>query len=276
MGYSSCSHGYCNGGYSYFQARPTYQQALYHPNTQASYPGSIDRLVEELQPAPLQEMTYRPITQQYQTGAEYQGIVGRAYDSAGMFLSTVRPLTQFINQAWQIRDYITEAFDKLTGKAFPDDIIVKVCSKEELRSIHNRCGSHWKDGILGFAVNNRPGTSEVFVLQDRLDRLMLVIGHELGHVLSQRLEDAHDEEAKAFAFEFAWAETIKMHDIAGLSGSISSDITPAANGLHDVSWNFVRKLLREGMDAIDIYSGLIRKALSIQGLTLNRCRTSRH
>ncbi len=264
MGYSCSCGGYSRAGQPYH----SHAQAPYRPaqvSYQASGTYSIDNLVSDVRSPPVPEIIYSPGRISYEQSAYHPAPAGKAYDVAGIFLNPIRPATRFVNQAWQIKDYIIEAFRKVTGDDFPEDIIVKVCGREELKAIHALGGSTWKQGILGFAVNNRPGTSEVFVQQDSLDRLMLVIGHELGHVLSQRLDNAHDEEAKAFAFELAWADAIKEHDIAGLSASISEGIPPAANGLHDVSWNFVRGIVRKGVSALDLYKKLIIRALSVKG-----------
>ena len=77
--------------------------------------------------------------------------------------------------------------------------------------------------------------------ENQLDALLLVIGHEIGHVLTETLPNKHDEEAKAFAFSIEWAKTIKKHNIAGLGINIKQDLDfePARNGLHDVAFSFV-------------------------------------
>jgi len=224
---------------------------------------SIDNLVES-GPDFISEVLYHKMDDNYSSNNDYQ-IANMSYDVVEMFLAPIRPVTQFINEAWQIKDYIIETFEKLMSRDFPGDIIVKVCDKETMKRIHEQNNSIWKEGILGFAINNRPGNSQIFIMQNNLDRLMLVIGHELGHVLSHRL-NLHDEEAKAFAFEFAWAETIKKNNIANLKESIITDLKPAKNGLHDVAWNFVIRMIKNGTNAMQIFNDLIARKISINEL----------
>jgi hypothetical protein len=202
----------------------------------------------------------------------YQQSFSRHYDVSAPFLSDNRPITQFIDGAEQIKDYVTETFRILTGKEFPQNIIVKVTDKETMKAVHESIGGRWNNGILGFAINNMNSSSankwndqsasEIFILKGRLDRVMLVIGHELGHVLSERKQNKHDEEAKAFAFEFAWAKAIKEHNIANLSENIIIDL-PAENGLHDKAFLFVKNLLKKGISAMDVYLQIIKGNIAV-------------
>ena len=163
-------------------------------------------------------------------------------------------MTQFIDEVDQIKDYIKSAFQKTTGYELPVDISIKLCSNEELKKIHESFGGRWEDSIRGFSINN---TRQIFVKRSDLDKVMLVIGHEIGHVLSHSLPDKKNEEAKAFAFEIAWMKTIVEQNIANLKDNIAIDFTPAKNGLHDISFNFVRKIISAGKRALDVYWGLM-------------------
>ena len=98
-----------------------------------------------------------------------------------------------------------------------------------------------------------------------LDEMMLVIGHEIGHVLTKTLPNKHDEEAKAFAFSIKWAETIKKHNVANLGMSIKDelDMNPARNGLHDVAFSFVSLMLKKGRTAIEVHQDLAKKYISM-------------
>jgi hypothetical protein len=209
----------------------------------------------------------------------YQRSNSRIYDVSAPFLSENRQMTQFIEGAEQIKDNVTETFMMLTSKEFPDDIIVKVTDKETMKAVHESIGGRWNEGILGFAINNRrrpfandidnsivhinsQNASEIFVMKGRLDRVMLVIGHELGHVLSDSMKNRHDEEAKAFAFEFAWAKVIKDHNIANLSENITIDL-PAENGLHDKAFLFVKNLIKKGISAMDAHLQIIKSEISV-------------
>ncbi len=115
---------------------------------------------------------------------------------------------------------------------------------------------------MGFAINkNLP---EIFVRENHLDQLMLTIGHELGHVFTKSLINRHNEEAKAFAFEIAWLKAIIEHNIAGLQNSFRLDINPAKNGLHDIAFEHVKKWLKVGKKAIEIYWELVKGILTIE------------
>jgi hypothetical protein len=169
------------------------------------------------------------------------------------FLIPGRPMTQFVGASADVQEHINKTFTKITGRPFPQNIQVTICSKENLRKFHN--GS-WSDGILGFSLNRQgQGMNEIFVKENNLDVLMLTIGHEIGHVMSKSLPNAHDEEAKAFAFELAWVDTMIEHNIAGLADCFHP--APAKNGLHDVAFAFVQHLLTSGKKAIDIFSDLV-------------------
>ena len=183
----------------------------------------------------------------YNTSPEYQSSI-----TTGL-LKQRRPLTQFVEDAEEIKEISVTAFEALTGQPFPDDIVVRVCSEEEMKKMHSANGGTWSAGIMGFAINRHPYPSAIFVRKNHLDALMLTVGHELGHVLSQRLDDALDEEAKAFAFELAWVKTIVDNNIAGLGANFNPDFTPASNGLHDKAFAFVQKTVNKGKEALKVF-----------------------
>lgn len=165
---------------------------------------------------------------------------------------------KFIGQAEEIKEYIVDAFEKIFHTKFPNNIFISVCNEKEFRKI----APH--PGTIGLSVNRgKEGLiSEIFILNDSLARVMLTIGHELGHVLTETLDNPHDEEAKAYAFSLLWMNAIKEHDIAGLSDAIVTE-RPAENGLHNVAFRWVEKLLKTGKRAAEVYTQLIRKSLSI-------------
>jgi hypothetical protein len=197
---------------------------------------------------------------------QYQTVVADKYNniiSAGL-LKDDRPLTQFIDDAREVEDFVKDTFEKLTGKSFPADIVLWVCTEENLMKAHIANGGVWNPGIQGFALNSRTGSRRIFVKKNNLDALMLVIGHEIGHVLTEHLPDQLDEEAKAFAFEIAWVKTIIEHDIAGLKNCFNVNFTPAENGLHNIAFAFVQKITKRGKDAIDTYWELVRRTLRVK------------
>lgn len=167
-----------------------------------------------------------------------------------IFLNPDRPITRFIGKAEEIKDLIEETFKLTTRKSLPPNIAISIVSKEKLRKLHSEFGE-WSDGIQGFAVNKT--IPEIFVKENNLDLLMLTIGHELGHVLTKSLNNKHDEEAKAFAFEMAWIETIIEHNIGGLKNSFNLDPKPANNGLHDRAFDFIKNLLQKEKKSLEIY-----------------------
>ncbi len=176
-------------------------------------------------------------------------------------LKSRRPHTQFVDSAEEIEGIVRHTFEKLTGKVFPDDIIVQVCDEEEMKKAHASHGGRWNPGIMGFAINGHNHPSSIFVRKNHLDALMLTVGHEIGHVVAPQLSDNLDEEAKAFAFELAWVKTIVENDIGGLADSFDPDFTPAANGLHDRAFAFVQDTVRKGKEAINVFLDLAKGVL---------------
>ena len=165
---------------------------------------------------------------------------------------------RFIGHATEIKEEIEQAFESMFHLPFPQDINVSILDALEFRKI----APH--PGTVGVSFNRRKHglISEIFVLNDTLARVMLTIGHELGHVLTTTLGNAHDEEAKAYAFSLAWMKTIKEQDIAGLASAIIDEL-PAQNGLHNVAFSFVQRILQTGKMAWQIYLDLIQKEISV-------------
>lgn len=173
------------------------------------------------------------------------------------FLTRHRMPTIFIGKADQIKHYVKECFEKTLGEKLPDNIIIRICEKDELKQIHEKFDGRWVEGIVGFAINRnkKNAINEIFVKQDSLDKILITIGHEIGHVLGARLQGKKEEE-KAFAFELAWLDTIKQHNIAGIGRNIIQ-INPAKNNFHDLAFEFVINLVRNGMRAIDVFRELV-------------------
>lgn len=167
---------------------------------------------------------------------------------------------KFIGKAEEIKEYIVDAFEKISDAPFPHNIHVTVCNEKEFRKI----APH--PGTIGLSINRgKEGLiSEIFVLNDSLARVMLTIGHELGHVLTETLPNQHDEEAKAYAFSLVWMKGIKEHDIAGLGDAIVTE-RPAENGLHNVAFRWVDMMLRKGMELWTLYTRLTKKSINMAG-----------
>ncbi|MFC1801539.1 hypothetical protein ACFLZB_03665 [Nanoarchaeota archaeon] len=158
---------------------------------------------------------------------------------------------RFIGDAEQIQEEIEEAFLKTTGLELPSDISINICSQPQFKKMICHAG------VRGFSINRKQSgqVSEIFILNDDLARVMLTIGHEIGHVMSKSLKDRRLEEAKAFAFSKAWMKTIKKHNIANLSNSIVPE-NPANNGIHDIAHQFTNKF--KDKDPLMLYWEIVR------------------
>lgn len=167
-------------------------------------------------------------------------------------------LSSFVGKAEEVKEFVEETFEKMFQQSFPDNIKISILEEKEFRKVAPSAGT------IGLSLNrNKRGLiSEIFILNDYLARVMLTIGHELGHVLTDSLENPVDEEAKAYAFSLAWMETIKEHDIAGLSEVIITE-NPAQNGLHNVAFSFVQKMKQNGKDSWNLYLELIQNISSV-------------
>ncbi|MBI2550615.1 hypothetical protein HYV83_05575 [Candidatus Woesearchaeota archaeon] len=172
-----------------------------------------------------------------------------------LFLNPSRPKTRFIAAAVELSEFIKEAFAKMMQKELPEDIAITVAARGILQQLHKQ---FFNEGVVGLSLNNDSGR-EIFAVAGNMDEVMLVIGHELGHVLTPTLSNGQAEEAKAFAFEMAWAQTIFANDIAGLRNSINSaslNIKPAANGVHDLAFAFVKAATLAGKEPLSLHSEL--------------------
>lgn len=179
-----------------------------------------------------------------------------------IFLSPSRPKSRFVVENNEARTIAAEIFELMLNGKIPESISINVLSFDEFKALHSRFGT-WSNGILGFSINGIE--KQIFARENHLDALMLVIGHEIGHVLTETLPNKLDEEAKAFAFSVEWAKTIKKHNVANLGLSIKDEISfhPARNGLHDVAFGFVDLMARKGRKAINLHSDLIKCYVSV-------------
>lgn len=164
----------------------------------------------------------------------------------------------FVGEADKIKPYIEEAFEKMFSCPFPNDVKISVLDEKKFRKLAPNSGT------VGLSINRKKQgfVSEIFVLNDNLARVMLTIGHELGHVLTETLGNAQDEEAKAYSFSLAWMKIIKENNIADLGDAIVLE-RPAENGLHNVAFAFVQKLLNAGEKAWELYLKLVRGQVSV-------------
>jgi hypothetical protein len=272
MSYSSCSHcgGYSanSSSYSALERVINYQHSQ-HYDSHSDYSLSnseLERSVKSAIPGYISKLYTKNTTAYGNNLYLSNDNITSSYFSTSSFIRPNSPMTRFVGEAVEIEDFVREAFKLTLKEDFPDDISIKLCEKLELKKIHANVGGVWSEGINGFAINRkRSGQGcNIFVLKDELAKVMITLGHEIGHCLSNPLSNIHDEEAKAFAFELAWVETLHKHDIAELSSSLTTTI-PARNGLHNVAFDFVRKIIRNGTGALEICAKLVSGELSIKG-----------
>lgn len=181
------------------------------------------------------------------------------------FLKPNRPASPFVGSIGDIAHYIQQAFEAVTGSTLPNDVLMEIVTREELKQRHEKVGGAWSPGIQGFSVNKQGfGNSSIVVKENELDKLMITLGHEIGHIMTFTLNNQHDEEAKAFAFEMAWIDALVEHNIANLAVSINPNPMPAMNGLHDVAFMFVQKQMKQkSKKPLDIFGELSRGKLTI-------------
>ena len=259
--YNGASYGQSygmSGGGSYSASAPqqSYEHAWYQPQSLESVVShsSIEKPVERVSLP-----SYVPSSAK---GAYLASHTPHDYFTTDPFLkpgSTAR----FVGDAVEIKELVEEAFLLTTGEELPKDISISVLNDAAFRKAHLASAGSWSDGIMGFSLNtNGRGVNKIFVRAAPLDRLMLTVGHEIGHVLTPTLASAHDEEAKAFAFSLAWMNVIREKNIAGLRENILPE--PAHNGLHDAAFAFVQKVIDNGTAAWDAFLQLARGALTIR------------
>ncbi|MEM4282545.1 MAG: hypothetical protein QW559_00760 [Candidatus Woesearchaeota archaeon] len=175
------------------------------------------------------------------------------------FLLKNRPTSPFVSELSEIFEYIRKTFKLMMKKEFPGNIAIELCEPEEFSRMNNAAGI-----VEGFSLNEERGISRVFVKKGHLDKVMLTVGHEIGHVLTKSLQNPIDEEAKAYAFSFGWMKTIYENDVAGLSKSIAPFLSrPAQNGIHDVAFNFVSEQLSKGVSPLALFYQFASGSISV-------------
>ncbi|PIN68481.1 hypothetical protein COV94_04390, partial [Candidatus Woesearchaeota archaeon CG11_big_fil_rev_8_21_14_0_20_57_5] len=128
---------------------------------------------------------------------------------------TGRPGLQALPHHGPLRPLLDDAFSALSGQQLPDNILVTILATLEFRQLQLVVGGRANDGVLGLSFNGngaadsadagsalglgsaagRVMTSEIVLQKAMLARMLVVAGHELGHVLSPTLDDPVQEEA---------------------------------------------------------------------------------
>ena len=175
------------------------------------------------------------------------------------FLRPDRPFSRIIGCSDEIIEGLRTCYNKLTGRSLPGDIEISVLSHYEFEKLASeKVMGRAATGVLGFAYNHGFGNRGVYVRRNHLDILFVVLGHEIGHVLSKQMEPIEREEAKAYAFQLAWVEAIVSFDILGLKNSINpNEWRPPKDSEHEKALEFVTGKIREGMKPIDVFNSLI-------------------
>jgi len=254
------------GGYSSLESMVSYSPAKNYNSPSSSYEASnISYLVTEAMPileAPVQE--YSDKKELYSNSYKSKPVTSTYTHVSDNFLALDRPRTVFIGNSNEIKEFVEEAFLAVTGKELPEDIMIRILSKQEFDKASQTLSGKVNNNLQGFAINRKKNNllSEIFIKQGELDKVMLTLGHELGHVITDQLEDKRDEEAKAFAFSIAWMKKIKEFNIANLSTAIKLD-KPARNGLHDIALDFVLNLIKDGSDALDIFMDVSNRLIEV-------------
>lgn len=214
--------------------------------------------------AVIQQSVDLPQQKQYgNTSLSYFMPHQQEYFSPEPFLNPRRPVTQWIGDAAEVADLVAQTFTAVTGQALPHDLQINVVREAELFRLHAELSGAAAPGLQGFSLNRHGfGSSTIVVKQNDLDKLLLTIGHEIGHVLSFSLSNKLAEECKAFAFELAWMEAIVEQNIGDLALCINlNPLHPADNGLHDIAWQWVQRWRAAGMDGKEIFRQLCRNQL---------------
>ncbi|MDP3640296.1 MAG: hypothetical protein Q8R53_03790 [Nanoarchaeota archaeon] len=244
---------------SEFLPLPAYTPAPAHPpaaSYAASFPAFFSSALSYGASKEPQQLAYSMAQHREESPAQLP--IHREYHfNPALFLKPGKE-GKFVGKAEEIRPFIEEAFSKMFDEPFPVDIMLSVLDEKAFRKI----APH--PGTMGLSINRKPHglLSEIFVLNGSLGRVLLTIGHELGHALSLPLSSPHDEEAKAYAFSLAWMNIVKEHNIAGLQNAFINE-QPAENGLHNVAFAFVQQLLQQEKTAEEIHSSLIHGEISV-------------
>ncbi len=176
-----------------------------------------------------------------------------------IFIKRNYEVKQFIGRAEQVQPFVEQCYSIITEQNLPNNILIQVLPQQLFEETHEQFGSQCDSSVLGFAINKNPyGLSEVYVRQSDLASVMVTLGHELGHVLSNKLSSPQAEEAKAFAFTLEWVKIIAMHNIADI-GEAMQIPEPAKNNVHDAAFEWVLEKVKNGNKPMEIYRELIKK-----------------
>lgn len=266
QGYGMSMSYTTNVGYGLEQA-----VSLYSPQ-QDMYASALeefvltDRRSSVLEQIALESPYFSKSFTKYLTNMQYDSLTPEDHtEQVASFLKPCNETFEHVNDAFQIQEYAEDLFRKVTGHQLPHDIEINVLPEKTFEEVHASHRGLSSSSVLGFSLNRvkSKGLNQVFVKEGSMETVLVVLGHELGHVLSRPLDRIEEEEAKAFAFEYAWVEKIIEYNFAGLSNAVQVP-TPANNGLHDVASAFVLEMMKTGKRALRIFKDIIHGELMIQ------------
>ncbi|MFP4118073.1 MAG: hypothetical protein ACLFTR_04055 [Candidatus Woesearchaeota archaeon] len=235
--------------------------------------GDIDQITSERSDSVIAEVSADIIgSRLYGLGSDYlmmnrqQGTYLKPEEEKHIHVGILKKVQDDNNSIIDSRDMIEdvkEIFTAVTGEEMPEDIEINVLDKESFfKASAKRNGT--VDGILGFAQHRKDiyTPRRIFVKTSTMAQVLAVIGHEIGHIISEKKGNPHDEEAKAIAFEYAWTKTIQEFNLGGVGHMIRS-IPLARNGLHDIAQMFVENKIKEGIDPLDIFDEIVADEISV-------------
>ncbi|MSS74989.1 hypothetical protein EXS73_02140 [Candidatus Pacearchaeota archaeon] len=110
--------------------------------------------------------------------------------------------------------------------------------------------------LLGFADFT---SRTAFVQEGSAACVIAVAAHELGHLLKPRIPQKRDEEAAAYAFEYACACALQHHRIEGCRYEVVDEALSPPHHLfpaHVKAHHFVTQNLLRGEDPLELYREL--------------------
>lgn len=132
-------------------------------------------------------------------------------------------------------------------------ITLRVVNSLEFTLLCRKHGYSPTRPLLGLADFN---TSSASIKQDLAPSVVAAAAHELGHLLKPRISPAEDEEAAAYAFEYACALAIDRYTLQGLGERVFDKALSLPSPLfptHMKAHRFVTKSLMQGQDPLELY-----------------------
>lgn len=113
---------------------------------------------------------------------------------------------------------------------------------------------------LSYRYRKRDKTAVAFIRKRDLAYTISTVGHEIGHMIDFDLQENSTpltEEARAYAFEYAWCRMIQGHDIGKLGEVIMETalIYPVKEEcpLHNSAVEFADKQIKNGVDPLNLF-----------------------